>query len=170
MSELDESISLVRQDVDVLDFSPNREVPQQYLVHLSHSVFVTWQTILADIESLGLFGETTNTLHVFTEATESGSAENVLRLVDALAVFNAGHFVIVATVDSVGAAATREEETVVGCTLFIEEISCCVSDIEFGVAPGQGSFFIFFVLGADVLAEPKVVLLVSFLVSVIVGQ
>jgi hypothetical protein len=96
---------------------------------LGHTGLSSWQTILADIKSLGFFCKTADTFHVFPETAEPGPAENVFGLVDALAVLDAGDFVVVSAVDSVGAAPPGEEEAVVGGSLFIEEVSCGIADI-----------------------------------------
>jgi hypothetical protein len=73
-------------------------------------------------------------------------------------------------VDSIGAASPRKEETKVRSSLLIEQICSSIPDIQFWVALGQSCFLIFFILGTDVLAEPEVVFLISFLVRVIVSQ
>ena len=70
MIELDESISLVRQDVDVLHFPPDTEMSQQHLVHLSHSVLCPRQSVLTHIEGFGLLCETADALHVLPETAK----------------------------------------------------------------------------------------------------
>lgn len=77
---------------------------------------------------------------------------------------------IVFTVDSVGAASPCEKKAEVCSTFLVEQISCCVPDVELGIATGQCSLFFLLVLGADVLAIPKIVFFVSFFVSIVVGQ
>lgn len=73
-------------------------------------------------------------------------------------------------VDSIGAASPCKEETKICSSLLVEQISSCISNIKLGVTFCECCFFIFFILGANVLAEPKVVLLISFLIGVIVCQ
>lgn len=76
---------------------------------------------------------------------------------------------IISAIDSIGAAPSGEEETVVGASLFIEEVCSGVANVEFGVAPGEGSLFVLLVLRANVLAIPEVVLFISLFVGVVIG-
>lgn len=46
----------------------------------------------------------------------------------------------------------------------------CVADIELWVALGQRGLFFLLVFGADILAKPEIVLLVSFLVGIVIGK
>jgi hypothetical protein len=77
--------------------------------------------------------------------------------------------VIKTTVNSIGTASSSEEQTVVSGSFLIKEISCSIAYIKFRVALGESSFFIFFILRADVFTEPEVVLFITFFVGVVVG-
>jgi hypothetical protein len=77
--------------------------------------------------------------------------------------------VIKTTVNSISAASSSKEQTVVSGSFLIKQIGCSIAYIEFRVALGECSFFVFFILGADVFTEPEVVLFITFFVGVIVG-
>lgn len=77
---------------------------------------------------------------------------------------------IVFAVDSVGAASPCEEKAEVCSTFLVEQISCCVPDVQLGITAGQCSLFLLLVLCTDVLAIPKVVFFVPFFVGIVVGQ
>ena len=77
---------------------------------------------------------------------------------------------IILAVDSIGTAPPGKEKTVVGCSLGIEQIGSSIANIEFRIAPSQGSFLIFLVFGTDILAIPEVVLLIPFFIGIIVSQ
>ena len=44
-----EGKAFVRQNIDILDLSPNCEMPQKDLVHLSDSVLVARKPVLTDV-------------------------------------------------------------------------------------------------------------------------
>lgn len=66
MGELDKCVALVREDVDVLDLAPEREVPEEDLVHLRDAVLGVWEFVVGDVDCAGLFGEGADAFHVLT--------------------------------------------------------------------------------------------------------
>jgi hypothetical protein len=90
-------------------------------------------------------------------------------LIDALAIFNGRNFVIIPAVDSISATSPCEEKTEIGTSLFVEKICGSIANIKFRIAFGKCSLFVFFIFGANILAEPKVVLLISLFVCVVIG-
>ena len=77
---------------------------------------------------------------------------------------------IILAVDSIGAASSGEKETEICSTFLIEEICSCISDIKLGITPGECGLLFLLVFGTDELGVPKVVLLITFFIGIVVGQ
>ena len=69
--EFYERVALVWQYIDVLHFSPQTEVPEQNLVHLSDSVVVVRQLVVAYVDGSGLLREAADALHILPECAKT---------------------------------------------------------------------------------------------------
>lgn len=77
---------------------------------------------------------------------------------------------VIFAVNSVGAGSPGKEEAKIGTAFLVEQVCSSVSNIEFGIASGQGGLFIFFIFGANVLGIPEVILLIALLVGIVVSE
>ena len=136
MSEFDKCITFVRKNIDILYLSPHWKMSKQNFVHLDHSLLSVWQTILTDEKSFSLFGEATNSFHVFSKTTKTWSSKNILSLINALTIFNWRYFVIVPAVNSIGTASSGKEKTVVCSSFLIEQIGSSIPNIKLWIASG----------------------------------
>lgn len=169
MYELDEGVALMWQYVDVLDLAPHGEVPQEDLVHLGDAVLGVGKFVVADVDCAGLFGEGAHAFHVLAVGGEAGSPEDVLAVVDGLAVLNGRDSVIESAVHAARTAAPGEEQAEIRAGLF-EEVGLRISHIALRIDTSQSSHLILLVLRRDVLTIPEVKLLIAFLIRVVIGE
>lgn len=74
------------------------------------------------------------------------------------------------TIHSICTASPCKKQTKVCPIFLIEQISCSIPDIILGITSGEGSLFLFLILSTNVLAIPKVILLISLLICVVICQ
>lgn len=129
MGILHEGITLVWEDVYVLDLPPKGKVSQEYLVHLGDSVVISRYLEVADVNGLGLLGEWAHSLHVLTVSTEPGPTENVLGLIDQFTVTQFWNLMQEFAIHSVRTAPSGKEEAEEGASFLIEEIGGRITHI-----------------------------------------
>lgn len=114
---LDKCVALVRQNVDILDISPESEVPENDLVKLGDTIIIVGQLVVTYIDGSGLLGKGPHTFHILPKWTKPSSTENILILVNALTVINARHPMVIFAVNPIGAAPSGVEQAEECCML-----------------------------------------------------
>ena len=170
MNKLNKSITFMRQNIYILYLTPHRKMPQKNLIHLNNSLLSVRQAILTNIKSFCLFSKWTNTFHILSKISKTRSSKNIFCLINTLAIFNTRNFVIISTVNSIRTASSREEKAIICCSFLVKKISSSITNIKFRIASCQSCFLVFLVFGADILAIPEVILLISFFICIIISK
>lgn len=143
---------------------------KKYLIELISSIVIVWQFVIAYIDSFGLFCKRSYSFHVFSKSAKSCSSKNVFMLINWLTILNWWNSMIIFTINSSRTTSTCKKQTKISSIFLIKQISSCISYIKFRITSCQCCLFFLLVLSTYILTIPKIILLISFLIRIIIRQ